>query len=48
MATATAPVDERIATTSTLTRLMKRPEIGALVAAIVIFVFFAVTTDTFA
>lgn len=47
MATATA-VDERIARTSTLTRLMKRPEIGALAAAVVIFVFFAVTTDTFA
>lgn len=47
MATATA-VDERIARTSTLTKLMKRPEIGALAAAVVIFVFFAVTTDTFA
>ncbi|AWB94054.1 ABC transporter permease [Aeromicrobium chenweiae] len=47
MATATA-VDERIARTSTLTKLMKRPEIGALAAAIVIFAFFAVTTDTFA
>lgn len=47
MTTATA-VDERIARTSTLTKLMKRPEIGALAAAIVIFVFFAVTTETFA
>jgi simple sugar transport system permease protein len=47
MATATA-VDERVARTSTLTKLMKRPEIGALAAAIVIFVFFAATTDTFA
>ncbi|WP_456696425.1 ABC transporter permease [Aeromicrobium sp. P5_D10] len=47
MTTATA-VDERVARTSTLTKLMKRPEIGALVAAIVIFVFFAATTDTFA
>jgi simple sugar transport system permease protein len=47
MATATA-VDERIARTSTLTKIMKRPEIGAAAAAVVIFVFFAVTTDTFA
>lgn len=47
MTTATLE-DERVARTSTLTKLLKRPEIGALVAAIVIFVFFAVTTDTFA
>jgi simple sugar transport system permease protein len=47
MTTATMD-DERIARTSTLTKLLKRPEIGALVAAIVIFVFFAVTTETFA
>ncbi|MRJ78121.1 ABC transporter permease [Aeromicrobium sp. SMF47] len=47
MATATVG-DERIARTSTLTKLMKRPEIGALAAAVVIFVFFAVSTDTFA
>ena len=48
MATATALPDERLASTSALTRLLKRPEIGALVAAIVIFVFFAVTTEVFA
>ncbi len=48
MATATPAVDERIAQTSTLTRLLKRPEIGALVAAIVLFAFFALTTDAFA
>src|SRR5215217_1463073 len=47
MTTATV-ADERIARTSTLTKLLKRPEIGALVAAIVIYVFFAATTDTFA
>lgn len=47
MATATVG-DERIARTSTLTKLMKRPEIGALAAAVVIFIFFAVTTDAFA
>ena len=47
MATATIG-DERVAHTSTLAKVMKRPEIGALVAAIVIFVFFAVTTEAFA
>ena len=47
MTTATV-TDERIARTSTLTKLLKRPEIGALVATIVIFVFFAVSTDVFA
>ena len=47
MTTATV-TDERIARTSTVTKLLKRPEIGALVAAIVIFVFFAATTSVFA
>ncbi|AXT84462.1 ribose ABC transporter permease [Aeromicrobium sp. A1-2] len=47
MTTATV-VDERVARTSTLTTLLKRPEIGALVAAIAIFAFFAITTDVFA
>jgi simple sugar transport system permease protein len=47
MTTATV-ADERIARTSTLTKLLKRPEVGALVAAIVIFVFFATTTAAFA
>ena len=47
MTTATL-ADERVARTSTLTKALKRPEIGALVAAIVIFAFFAVTTDAFA
>ena len=47
MTTATV-VDERIARTSTLTKLLKRPEIGALVAAVVIFAFFALTTNVFA
>lgn len=48
MATATAAPDERLASVSVAGRIMKRPEVGALVAAIVVFVFFAVTTDTFA
>jgi simple sugar transport system permease protein len=47
MTTATL-IDERVASTSTLTKLLKRPEIGALVAAIAIFAFFALSTDAFA
>jgi len=47
MATATV-ADERVARTSTLTKIMKRPESGALAATIVIFVFFATTTAAFA
>ena len=47
MTTATV-VDERVASTSTLTKLLKRPEIGALVATIAIFAFFALSTDVFA
>lgn len=44
----TAAADERVGHTSTLNRLFKRPEIGALVAALVIFAFFATTTGVFA
>ncbi|HEV7975550.1 ABC transporter permease [Amycolatopsis sp.] len=40
-------LDERIATPGILTRLVVRPEIGALIGAIVVFVFFSVTTDQF-
>jgi simple sugar transport system permease protein len=48
MATATTAPDERLASVSLVGRLLKRPEVGALVAAIVVFVFFATTTSTFA
>ncbi len=48
MATATAAPDERLARVSVVGRVMKRPEVGALVAAVVVFVFFAVSTNTFA
>ena len=47
MTTATE-VDERVARTSTLHKLLKRPEIGALAATVVIFLFFALTTEAFA
>ncbi len=46
--TATAVADERLARVSPVNRALKRPEVGALIAALAIFVFFAVTTDTFA
>src|SRR5438045_7150181 len=36
----TRPADERLAQISRMARLMRRPEIGALVAAIVIAIFF--------
>lgn len=48
MTAATAAPDERLSSTSLLTRVLKRPEVGALVAAVAVFVFFAVITDTFA
>ncbi len=47
-ATTTAATDERIGHASNLSRILKRPESGAIVAAAAIFVYFAVTTDTFA
>ncbi|MEJ7756361.1 MAG: ABC transporter permease [Nocardioidaceae bacterium] len=54
MTTATAPdeqadeqADERVSSTSTFGRILKRPEVGALIAAIAVFVFFAVITDVF-
>ncbi len=40
-------MDERLATSGAVAALLRRPEIGALVAAIVVFVFFSVTTDAF-
>lgn len=48
MATATPTADERLEATSNLTRVLKRPESGAIVAAVVIFGYFALTTDAFA
>jgi simple sugar transport system permease protein len=40
-------VDERLAHISLTTRLLRRPEIGAVLAAVVIGLFFALTTDLF-
>jgi simple sugar transport system permease protein len=43
----TSVVDERLAHVSLLTKLARRPELGALMAAAVIGLFFALTTDDF-
>lgn len=49
MATATAArKDERLADTKWLRRLLARPELGASVGALAVFVFFAVYTEQFA
>jgi simple sugar transport system permease protein len=40
-------LDERVATPGIVNRLVVRPEIGALIGAVVVFVFFSVTTDQF-
>jgi simple sugar transport system permease protein len=45
--TPTSVVDERMADVSMLTKLLRRPELGALMAAAVIGLFFALTTDEF-
>ena len=45
MSTATA-VDERVSKASPLTHLMRRPEIGALMGALVVYIFFAVADQT--
>ena len=45
--TPTSVVDDRLAQVSFLTKVMRRPELGAALAALVVAVFFAVTTDDF-
>lgn len=44
MATATATPDERMVETGALTRLLRRPELGALTGAIVVWIFFAIVS----
>ncbi len=39
--------DERLAGSHRLARVLRRPEVGAAVAALAIFIFFSVTTDAF-
>src|SRR5256885_16628729 len=43
-----ARADERLAGSGLVRKLMARPELGALVGAVAVFVFFAVYTDQFA
>ena len=43
----TAPADERVSRRNPVQELMVRPEIGALVGALVLFVFFAVIAPVF-
>jgi simple sugar transport system permease protein len=43
----TSVVDDRLAQVRLTTRLLRRPELGALLAAITVGLFFAVTTDDF-
>ena len=43
----TSVVDERLADVSLMTRVLRRPELGALLAAAVIGLFFALTADPF-
>lgn len=47
MTAAAAPVDERVANVGVLRRLLVKPEFGALVGAVVIFVFFAAQSSVF-
>jgi len=44
----TSVVDERLAHVSLMTKLLRRPELGALLAAGVVGLFFALTADQFA
>lgn len=45
--TKSAVSDERVATRSAFQKLLGRPEVGALVGAIVLFIFFALVSSTF-
>jgi simple sugar transport system permease protein len=42
-----AAVDERLSSASLVNRLVVRPEIGALLGAVVVFVFFSIVADKF-
>ena len=45
--TSTAVTDERVGKRNPLQKLLARPEVGALVGAIVLFIFFALVSSTF-
>ncbi|WP_415953886.1 ABC transporter permease [Streptomyces sp. KLOTTS4A1] len=44
---ATTPQDERLLGTSLWRRLLSRPELGAVMGAVAVFVFFSLTADSF-
>ncbi|MGR8007322.1 ABC transporter permease [Streptomyces hypolithicus] len=44
---AEAPADERLLRTSLLRRLLGRPELGSVVGALAVFLFFAIAADSF-
>lgn len=45
--TTTPPVDERVAHVGPVKRLLLRPELGSLIGAIVVFTFFAASSEVF-
>ncbi|MER7763732.1 ABC transporter permease [Streptomyces sp. NPDC097619] len=47
MSAAAAPADERLSPVSPLRRLLARPELGAVVGAVAVFVFFSFAADSF-
>jgi simple sugar transport system permease protein len=47
MSTTAVPADERVARTSLATAALRRPELGALAAALAVFIFFTAYTDEF-
>ncbi|MEC4574942.1 ABC transporter permease [Streptomyces virginiae] len=47
MTAAATAVDERLAPTSLVRRLLGRPELGAVVGAVAVFVFFSIAAPTF-
>ena len=47
MTATTAPVDERVARIALLRRLLVKPELGALIGVVFIFVFFSILSDVF-
>jgi simple sugar transport system permease protein len=44
---AEAPIDERVARVGLLRRLLLKPELGALIGAVIVFVFFSALSDVF-
>jgi len=47
MSTATAPPDERLASSPWFATILRRPEVGALVAALAVMAFFSIYTESF-